>query len=243
MLALTAELDDDAMAAPSRLPGWNRAMLISHLRYGAEAQLRGVLAATTGRSAAMYPGGEDQRDAEIESGRMRPSRALHDELADVCRRMEDAFASLGDSHWDLPVISRRGAIPIHEVLLQRWLDVEVHMIDLDVSHTFDDTSNELVDAYLPKLVALMLALRRRPDADHGINGSWLLVRSDGSDRWRICADGADARLCDVAVDPSATIIGSGRQLFAVLLGRLDPAALKCTDLDHAMKLKRAFPGP
>jgi maleylpyruvate isomerase len=244
LLQVSAHLDDETVAGPSQLPGWNRAMLISHLRFGGEAQLRGVVAAANGSSAVMYPGGEKQRDAEIESGRNRSSAELHEELTDLCRRMEDTFAGLTDSQWNLDVVTRRGPIPVHEVLEQRWLDVEVHLVDLDVGQTIDDVSAELVDVYLPKLVAVLPALRRRPDADHGVNGTWQLVRSDGNGVWQICADGERAWLGDEAQQqPATTVTGSAKQLFGLLLGRLEPSALTCRDTCEAAKLKRAFPGP
>jgi hypothetical protein len=208
-----------------------------------QAQLRGISGALSGDSAQMYPGGEEQRNSEIESGRGRSGLALHRELGDACERLEDAFGRLTEAEWSLPVLSRRGPIPVHEVLMQRWLDVEVHMIHLDIGQTVDGLSEQLVEAYLPTLVAMLPALRRRPDADHSINGSWLLVRAGGDETWRICADGAEAHECEQQHDPEATIAGSGQQLFGVLLGRLDPAAIECTNVAHATRFKRAFPGP
>jgi maleylpyruvate isomerase len=73
LLASVRCLDDDQMREPSRLPEWTRAMLVAHLRFGAEAAVHGIDGAGAGAPSAMYPGGDAQRDAEIASGASLPS--------------------------------------------------------------------------------------------------------------------------------------------------------------------------
>src|SRR5947209_4203903 len=77
-------LSDADIRQPSRLPNWTRDMLLAHLAYGGEAQLHGIRAAAAGQTVDMYPGGEEQRDREIESGRDMAATELADAVTAVC---------------------------------------------------------------------------------------------------------------------------------------------------------------
>jgi hypothetical protein len=50
LLEALGRLDDDAMMAPSELPGWSRLTIVCHLRYGASALLRMTRDALAGRA-------------------------------------------------------------------------------------------------------------------------------------------------------------------------------------------------
>ncbi|KIX77423.1 mycothiol maleylpyruvate isomerase, partial [Streptomyces sp. MBRL 601] len=69
LLTVAGTLDDAALAEPSRLPGWTRGHVLSHLARNADALLN-VMA---GRP--MYASAE-ARDADIEAGATLPSEAL-----------------------------------------------------------------------------------------------------------------------------------------------------------------------
>ena len=57
------------------------------------------------------------------------------------------------------------------------------------------------------------------------------------------AEGERAWLGQEEAPPATTVTGSATQLFGLLLGRLEPAALTCGDTAQAARFKRAFPGP
>lgn len=238
------EFDDEQVRAPSRLPGWPRDMLLAHLRYGAEAALVAAESAEAGQTRPMYPGGEEQRDREIASGAGRPVAELAAELADACARLDAAFRALSPAAWDVPVVTRRGALPMREIPVQRWLDVEAHHVDLDIGYRPDDWPAQLVDTFLPRMIATLPALRARPDADPAIVGSWLIRRTDADGTWAVRADESGVEATPGTGPCSCELSGTGTQLLAALIGRapIDSLAL-AGDQALAGNLKRAFPGP
>ena len=219
-------------------------MLVGHLRFGADAARRVVEGVLNGGPTVMYPGGEAQRDAEIAGTMGRSASELASDLRAGCAELEEAFAMLGDDSQGLLVETRRGPVPVRELLFQRWVDVEAHHVDLDVGYRPEDWPQSLVDAYLPGLVEVTVALRQRPDADHSLAGSWHLHRTDGHGEWTLRAEGAAATVSQGHGKADAAIRATGHQLMALLLGRADVATLDVFgDEALAGTFKRAFPGP
>lgn len=236
-------LTNEQACQPSRLPEWSRALLIAHLRFAGEALLRSAEAAAIGKSAAMYHGGETQRDSEIASGSGRPAADLVAELADVCRRIDARLESLPEAAWDVEAVSRRGPAPLRALALQRWIDVEAHHVDLDLGYTTDDWPDALVNAILPDWMGVMPALHNRPDAvPH--TGSWHLHRSDGEGEWTLHADGKRAWLTEGHEEADCTIEGPGRALLALIFGRDASQHLNARGNQRlALGFKSVFPGP
>ncbi|MFN2560704.1 MAG: maleylpyruvate isomerase family mycothiol-dependent enzyme [Jatrophihabitans sp.] len=244
LLDSLAGVSDDQLREPCRLPGWTRDMLVAHLHFGGQAQLRGIEGVLAGGDAVMYPGEEAQRQAEIESGAGRPAAELVAEVAATCARLDDLFDRLPATAWDGMVQTRRGPVPVREILLQRWLDVEVHHVDLDLAYGQEQWPPALVELYLPGLVRLLPALRARPDADRSLSGSWHLHRTDGPGEWTVQADSEQAWVTDGHAKADCALRGPGRALLAHLLGRADEAAIDLFgDERLATGLKAAFPGP
>jgi maleylpyruvate isomerase len=244
MCAAARRLTDADVREPSRLPAWTRGMLLAHLRFGGEAQLLGINAAAEGQTVDMYPGGEEQREGEIESGRNLSAVELVETLTDLCRRMESTLRELPPAAWNVPVNSRRGPIPVRVVVAQRWLDVEVHHVDLGIGYEARDWPAALIDLFLPQMFEVLPILRTRPDADRSIIGSWQFDRTDGDGTWLVRADHDETMPDNDAVDAECTLSGSGRALLALLLGR-EPCESVAVSGDQALagQLKRAFPGP
>lgn len=244
LLADLQSLTDDGVRRPSRLPGWTRDMVLAHLSHGAAAQQRGIAAAVAGEDSTMYPGGEEQREAEIAAGAGRPAAELVAGLAAACAELEALLAGLSDDAWDAPVLSRRGPVPVRVVVLQRWLDVEAHRVDLDLGHTSADWPDALVAACLPMTMAAFPAFRARPDADRTVTGSWHLHRTDGPGEWTVHADAERAWVTEEHGKGDCAVRGPGRALLALALGR-PPADDVTVFGDEALagRLKAAFPGP
>jgi maleylpyruvate isomerase len=219
-------------------------MLVAHLRYGAEAAIRGIEAARRGVASLMYPGGDAQRDAEIASGAGMPASRLIADLASTCAHLEGVIDHLPDRAWEATVETRRGPVPVREVVLQRWLDVEVHHIDLEIGYSRHKWPEALVDEYLPGMIRLMPALRRRSDADISISGSWHFHRIDAPGEWTVYADGTAASVTDGHSKGDSAFRGSGRDLLAYILGRASIDDLETVgDTRKAANFKVAFPGP
>ena len=67
-------MTDDSCRAPSPLPGWTRGHVLAHWARNADGQTRRVQAAMRGEVTAQYPGGDAQRQADIETGAAAPPR-------------------------------------------------------------------------------------------------------------------------------------------------------------------------
>ncbi|WP_049564270.1 maleylpyruvate isomerase family mycothiol-dependent enzyme [Streptomyces sp. SBT349] len=140
-----AALDDARVAGPSLLPGWTRGHVLAHVARNADA-LVNVL---NGRP--MYTSTE-ARDGDID--RNAP-RSLADHRADVrdsAARLADAADGLTDERWKSTVTLRGGITDRADTIpLRRWVEVELHHLDLDIGHTVADLSGAFTDravAYL-----------------------------------------------------------------------------------------------
>src|SRR5205085_1868703 len=108
--------------------------------------------------------------------------------------------------------------PMAAVAVQRWMDVEAHHVDLGVGYTAAAWPLALVDAALPLTVQSLVSLRRRPDADRSVLGTWRLMRTDGAGEWAVRAGADEASMVEPG-DADCSLSGPGWALLAVALGR------------------------
>ncbi len=80
LLAEVAGLPDDALSAPTALPGWTRAYLLSHLAANADALRNLVHWARTGEERRMYASTQT-READIAAGAEHPPAHLRARVA------------------------------------------------------------------------------------------------------------------------------------------------------------------
>ncbi|WP_406329082.1 maleylpyruvate isomerase family mycothiol-dependent enzyme [Streptomyces sp. NBC_00203] len=136
LLSAAAKLDNVSVAEPSRLPGWSRGHVLAHLARNADA-LVNVL-----EGRPMYVSG-DARDNDIE--RDAP-RALGVQLTDVresAARFQDAGAAPAD--WSRTVELRNGVTDsAARVPFRRWIEVELHHVDLGIGYELEDLPEEFV---------------------------------------------------------------------------------------------------
>jgi maleylpyruvate isomerase len=154
MTALVAPLDDDALARPCRLPDWTVGHLVTHLARNADSHVRRTRAAIDGVMVDQYPGGQAQRQEEIEAGAHRPAAAVRIDLEEASSRLLDIWSDVPVHAW--ANVTRDGSgreRPLDELPGRRWLEVEVHLIDLDCGPTHRDWSDAFVDARLPEMRA------------------------------------------------------------------------------------------
>jgi len=153
-----AKLDDAAARAPSLLPDWTRAHVLSHLARNAEAMVRRVDARQRGELIEQYEGGQQGRLADIAVGAVRPAATLIEDVLAWSTRLESTFASLTNDCWALPVRSVAGGThPIAELPFRRWREVEVHLVDLNIGFSPADWSSALVERALPRLLPALAA--------------------------------------------------------------------------------------
>lgn len=149
-------LDDDTLRRPSRLPGWTIGHVLTHLARNADSVVRRLDAARAGELVEQYPGGATERAAEIEAGARRPSAEVVADLVRADAAVERAFADAHEELWATTVRLGVGASgPARELVFRRWREVEAHHVDLDLGYEWADWPDDLVQRWLPSLLAAL----------------------------------------------------------------------------------------
>ncbi|MEV6779711.1 maleylpyruvate isomerase family mycothiol-dependent enzyme [Streptomyces syringium] len=136
LLSAIGELDNAAVAEPSRLPGWSRGHLLAHLARNADA-LVNVL-----EGRPMYVSGE-AREADIERDAPRPLKVQLADLRDSSAR----FLRTADvpADWSRTIEMRNGVTDsAARVPFRRLVEVELHHVDLGIGYELTDLSDEFV---------------------------------------------------------------------------------------------------
>ncbi|MDG9715205.1 maleylpyruvate isomerase family mycothiol-dependent enzyme [Streptomyces sp. DH24] len=198
LLTAVGKLDNAAVTEPSRLPGWTRGHVLAHLARNADA----LVNVMEGRP--MYASAE-ARDADIE--RDAP-RALDVQLADVrdsAARFQDAAAVPSD--WSRTVELRNGVTDAAaRVPFRRWVEVELHHVDLGIGYELDDLPAEFAQRETEFLADRFTG---HPDVPP-------TRLTDGTHAWRTGRE---------ADEPQITVTGSPADLLGWLAGRRDGSGL------------------
>ncbi len=157
LIEAVAALDPAAVAEPSRLPGWTRGHVLTHLSRNADGLVNLLTWARTGEETPMYAGSE-ARDKDIEAGAGRP---LDEQLADLRGSSERLAAELDGmppQAWAAQVRVRLGGvIPAAEVPGLRLQELHLHHVDLDIGHTCADLPADFADRQLGVLLDRLTA--------------------------------------------------------------------------------------
>ena len=211
LYAIVADLDTAAVRAPSLLPGWSRAHVITHLARNADAMVNLLTWAKTGVEHQAYTSRSD-RDADIEEGATRILQLLRADLDSACLRFAAAARDLQGSAWEAE-ISGPGGTPLlaHQVPWLRVRELWFHMIDLDRGVTFDDLPDEHLEDFVDGVVG---QFADKPDVP----------------AVRIVVDLPDGRqrcweLNNAGTDSSVSVGGSAADVIGWLTGRQDGAGL------------------
>jgi maleylpyruvate isomerase len=202
VLASTRDLDDDAVALPSLLPGWNRAMVLTHLARNADGAAGVLDGARRGEAIPPYPHGPAGRAADIEAGRGRSASELCHDLKGSVARLAESYAAMSEADWEFESQWAAGPFTVWQLLISRWQEVEVHHVDLDLTYGPADWPASFVRVEMPRAID-GLPGRLAPGV------ALRLIEADGTGDWRV---GAGAR------EPTV-VCGPGCQLLAWLLGR------------------------
>lgn len=198
--ALTV-LDDEAMRAPSLLPGWTRGHVVTHLARNADAMVNVLTGARLGEVRAMYPS-QEQRNSDIDSGAARSADDLRTESERSCAALVEAAQALAADQWDSPIRRTPDTepFPARAVPGARLLEVEVHHADLGAGYTWEQWDGEFSDTVITRIQgersAEPSAVLRSTDTDGlwkigpgegpevagpaGALAWWLLGRGDGT---------------------------------------------------------------
>lgn len=151
---------DDVVSRPSLLTGWTVGHVLTHLARNADALAAMIAAADRGEIADQYPGGREQRDADIEAGAHRP---LAEQITDVRRsiwEMEAVWSRATSRAWAGTGRALAGEVPIAQLPQRRWREVEIHHADLGLGFGIADWSPAFVRAELARQTATWKS--RRP---------------------------------------------------------------------------------
>lgn len=158
---VVATLDDEAVRAPSLLPGWSVGHLLTHLARNADGVLRRLDGARRGEVADQYPGGAEARNAEIEAGAGRSAAELRADVEATSAAVDEAFAAFPSERWERLGRSVFGdEAPVATLPFARAREVEVHLVDLGIGIDPSGWPPELAERWLPEILA---ALPRRTD--------------------------------------------------------------------------------
>jgi maleylpyruvate isomerase len=208
VLATADGLTDAGAAAPSRLPGWSRGHVLTHLARNADG-FRNLLAwAASGDETPMYPS-EEARDRGVEEGAGRPAAELAADLRVSAAAFAGAAQDLPAQAWDAPVARRGVTFPARGILPRRLSELEIHHVDLGAGYRPDDWPAGFVAAALARVAGDFAG---RPDAPA------CLVRPDGRDAFPIGPAGPGQA-------SPVTVSGPPAALLAWLIGRDSGAGL------------------
>jgi maleylpyruvate isomerase len=190
LLTSVDALDDAALAEPSRLPGWTRGHVLAHLARNADA-LVNVL-----QGRPMYAG-DAARDADIERDAHRPLAAHRTDLRRSATRFADTAAALTDAQWASTVTLRHGVTDrADRVPFRRWVEIELHHIDLDTDRTVADLPGAFLDRALDHLTE---RLTRHPGLPP------VLLRAEDGRHWAAGRADADGDAQTISGTPAALV--------------------------------------
>lgn len=143
LLGDTITISDQAWHEPSRLPGWTRAHVASHLARNADAFRRTMTGLLGHTSTRMYPTEAEKRHA-IERGSWRSALELQIDLDTSAGELATAFDRLDDVALDEVVVLAPGRrLPVVQLPLARLDEVVLHHLDLDCGFTPDDIEPDI----------------------------------------------------------------------------------------------------
>lgn len=194
LLADQAALSEQALTAPTALPGWSRRYLLAHVAANAVALRNLAYWARTGEERRMYASSE-QRDADIAQGAQLPSVELRAWIESSAHSLAADLAALPEQAWDAKVITAQGLTRnASEIPWMRVREVYVHAIDLDAGTRWPDLPAEFLAALLDDVTA------RR--SSKGGGPALLVAATDTGHTWEVAGAGAaipvSASLADLA---------------------------------------------
>ena len=181
--AAIAALSDADVRRATPLPGWTVGHVLTHVARNADSHRRRTEAAARNEMIDQYPGGYEGREAEIESGANRGAKELIDDVRVSAEEMEAAWRAAPESAWTNMTRDVGGRErPLAELVLRRWQELEVHLVDLGIGITHRDWPDDFVAEWLPRLRGFF---PDRPETPAGLDErdelAWLYGRLQRDD--------------------------------------------------------------
>ena len=206
LLAEVAALPDDALGAPTALPGWTRAYLLSHIAANADALRNLVHWARTGEERRMYASAE-AREADIAAGAELPAADLRARVASSAAELAadldalDGPGGAGDGPaWDAKIITALGLTrSASEIPWMRAREIYIHAIDLAAGTTFADLPPDFLAALLDDVTVRRSAVGGGP--------ALVVNATDTGGRWNVAGAGSPVPVTGLLPDLAAYLTG------------------------------------
>lgn len=188
-------LTEAQLRAPSALPDWTRAHVVSHVARNADGLLNLLTWARTGIEKPMYPSAE-VREQEIEDGARRGAAEIVADLLAAGEKFLEYADAMPDDTWAAEVRNRTGtAIAGSVVARMRLSEVTIHLADL--GHGYDlaraiglagPLVDDLVEHAIFTRAAHLPAISLVGIAEDGTRYEWAMGAAAGPTVTGSCAD-------------------------------------------------------
>jgi maleylpyruvate isomerase len=147
-----AGLTDADVRRASALPDWTVAHVLTHVARNADSHTRRTEAARRNEMVDQYPGGWEGREAEIDAGAGRTAAELITDVRVSAEKLAAGWLATPESAWSNVTRDVGGRErPLADLVLRRWQELEVHLVDLDIGITYRDWPDDFVTQWLPRL--------------------------------------------------------------------------------------------
>src|SRR6201996_355112 len=182
LLADVGALSDQALTAPTALPGWTRRYLLSHVAANADALRNLVHWSRTGEARRMYVS-NSQRDADIAAGSQLPAAELRAWVESSAQALAADLDALPGHAWEAKVITAQGLTrSASEIPWMRDREVYIHAVDLGAGTTFAELPADFLTALLDDVTA------RR--SSKGGGPALAVAATDTGHAWEVAGTGA-----------------------------------------------------
>jgi maleylpyruvate isomerase len=184
LLASLDGLNAESVSAPSMLPGWTRAHVLTHLARNADGIRNLALSARTGAPFGMYPS-RPLRDADIEAGATRPPELVLLDARAAAERVIIDLETLSERAWSATVnpfgLTEGPRVPAVAMPGLRMREVEAHHVDLQLGYSWADSPAPMLASFLDQVPSRFSHTELAPAiivaAD--LDRSWTIGTGDG----------------------------------------------------------------
>jgi maleylpyruvate isomerase len=206
-LTATADgLSDGQAREPSRLPGWSRGHVLTHVARNADGLRNLLIWARTGVPTPQYPS-QEARNAGIEAGAARTAAELADDVRESATAFASEAAGVPAESWSV-MVGAPGH-PAWFTLFRRLGEIEIHHVDLGAGYGPADWPAPFVAEQLERVMDQFAGRDDVPPC--------LLELSDTGQRLVLGPPGAPGQ----AREGEVTVSGPAGLMLAWLIGR-DP---------------------